>query len=34
MDRIDIYGHDCNTYNFALDIHKIQFEEIHYYEIK
>ena len=33
MDCIDIYDHDCNTYNFALDIHKIQFEEIQYHEI-
>ena len=34
MDCIDIYDHDCDTYNFALDIHKIQFEEIQYHEMK
>jgi hypothetical protein len=34
MDCIDIYDHDYDTYNFALEIHKIQFEEIQYHEMK
>ena len=34
MDCIDIYDNDCDTYIYALEIHKIQFEKIQYHEMK
>jgi hypothetical protein len=34
MGCLGIHGCDCSTYCFALDLYKIQFEEIWYPEIK